>query len=84
MTEEGSVSFQEGRMTQYIIKRRVKKMSGAYREDYYAPMAMSDFWELQNPQCYKISHKFSTRNEALFVITTLDKGPEYLVEEYNQ
>jgi len=67
----------------YLIKRRVKKMSGAYREDYYAEGSMPNFWEALNTYDYKHFKKFSTRNEALFVIATLDKGPEYLVEEYH-
>jgi hypothetical protein len=69
----------------YIIKRRVKKMSGAYREDYYTgdnEVALG-FWPRANDDSFKYFKKFSTRNEALFVIATLDKGPEYLVEEYS-
>ncbi len=69
----------------HLIKRRVKKMSGAYREDYFTgddSIALG-FLEPLNQDCYRFFKKFSTRNEALFVIATLDKGPEYLVEEYH-
>lgn len=68
----------------YLIKRRVKKMSGAYREDCMTtvPADGTGFWEILNSDDYKFIYKFSTKAEALFIANSLPKGPEYLVEEY--